>query len=144
MKIFVVLLLLYSSIWAAKIDDFAQKNHYFRDYNSALAVAYLSNKMIMLVIVADFCPWCKKFERKILANKDVSALVTHEFMPIIVDNYRDIGHFPNTLKTKKLPIVYFINPKTQKIIKKSSLYVKKSEFLKTLKEAINIFEENNK
>jgi len=136
MRNIILLFVLFSSIWGAKIDDFAQSNNYFRDYNSALIVAKKENKKIMLVMVADFCPWCKKFERKTLNHKDIQKLVQKNFIPVIVDNYRDIKNYPQEFKTSALPSVYFIDIKTQKSLVKSTLYVKKSDFLKTIKKVL--------
>ena len=134
MKNIVLLFLLLNSLWGAKIDEFADKNNYFRDYNTALTQK--TDKIIMLVLVADFCPWCKKFERKVLENKDVSKIVKQNFVPVIVDNYRDIKHYPKAFSTHQLPTIYFIDSKTKKVLNKSSLYMKKDEFISTMKETI--------
>jgi len=138
MKIIIVLFILLSSVYGAKIDEFAKEASYFRDYNSALVIAKKENKILMLVLVADFCPWCKKFERKTLENKSVSSLVDENFIPVIVDNYRDKEYFPKELSTKKLPRVYFINANTQEVINKSNLYVKKNDFLIIINETLKI------
>ena len=140
-KIF-LLFILSTSLWSAKIDIFANENSYFRGYDLALSVAKKENKTIMLVLVADFCPWCKKFERKTLQNELVSKLVKQNFIPIIVDNYRDVGSYPKKLSTSKLPTIYFINPSTQKTISKSTLYVNKNDFLVTMQKVIKINKEN--
>jgi len=136
MKKIILLFVLISSLWSAKIDTFAQNNSYFRDYNIALKIAKEEHKNIMLVMVADFCPWCKKFERKTLNHKDIDKLVKQNFVPVIVDNYRDIDKYPKEFKTTALPTVYFIDTNTQKSFLKSTLYVKKNHFMKIIQEAI--------
>jgi len=136
MKNIILLFVLISSLWAAKIDDFSKKNSYFRDYNSALVIAKKEHKKIMLVMVADFCPWCKKFERKTLEHEDIQKLVKQNFIPVIVDNYRDKNNYPKKFATSALPTVYFIDSNTQRSVIKSTLYIKKSEFLKIIKDAI--------
>jgi len=136
MKKIILLFLLLGSLWASKIDDFAKENSYFRNYNSALLIAQKENKMIMLVMVADFCPWCKKFERKILNHENIKKLINKNFIPVIVDNYRDKNFYPNKFSTSALPTVYFIDTKSQTSVVKSTLYVKKNDFLKTIQEVI--------
>jgi len=136
MKKIILLFLLLSSLWAAKIDDFARENSYFRDFNSALVRAQKENKIIMLVMVADFCPWCKKFERKTLEHEDIKKLIEQNFIPVIVDNYRDKKYYPKEFTTSALPTVYFINSKTKKSLSKSTLYVNKKDFLKIMQDII--------
>jgi len=138
MKIFILSLLLLSSLYGAKIDTFANESFYYRGYDLALSVARKEQKIIMLVIVADFCPWCKKFERKTLQNELVAKLIKKNFIPIIVDNYRDKKFYPNKFSTKKLPAVYFIDSNTQETISKSILYIKKNDFLSTIQKVIKI------
>ena len=135
MKIFFILLIIYTSVFAAKIDDFAKEASYYRDYNTALKISKKENKIIMLVLVADFCPWCKKFERKTLEHKAIMELVDKNFTPIIVDNYRDTQNYPKKFTSSRLPTVYFIDSSTQKVLSKSSLYLKKNDFLKQMQKA---------
>lgn len=144
MKSIILLCILLSSIWGAKIDSFAKETSYLRDYSSGLKAAELQDKLIMLVLVADYCPWCKKFERKTLSNKSVSKLVKEHFIPVIVDSYRDKSSYPKKFYTSTLPTVYFINPKTQNILNVSTLYVKKNEFIKSIKKALKLFKEEKK
>lgn len=140
MKYILLLFVFLTCVNGAKIDTFANKYSYYRGYDLALSVAKKENKMIMLVLVADFCPWCKKFERKILQDNLISKLIKQHFIPVIVDNYRDDDSFPKELSTSRLPTTYIIDANTQKIIKKSTLYITKNDFLVTMQEAINIYE----
>jgi len=68
MKILLTLLTLVSFIYAAEIDNFAAEMNYGRSYDMAIKSAKAQNKMVMLLVVADYCPWCKKFERKTLTD----------------------------------------------------------------------------
>lgn len=142
MKIFILIFSIFITLYGAKIDEFAKESSYFRDYNLALKVAQKEDKIIMLVLVADFCPWCKKFERKTLKNESISKLVKQNFIPVIVDNYRDTGFFPKELYTSKLPTIYFINPFTQKVLNTSTLYVKQNDFSISIKEALKLFQKS--
>jgi len=55
MKIITLTLLLFATLFGAKIDEFATKAGYQRDYNTALEMAKKQNKEIMLLVVADYC-----------------------------------------------------------------------------------------
>ncbi len=144
MKILFLIFTLLISLNAAKIDNFAKSASYYRDYNLALANAQKQHKILMLVLVADFCPWCKKFERKSLEDSSIDKLVKENFIPIIVDSYRDKQKYPKKYFTKKLPTVYFIDSNTKKVLNKSELYVKKSHFRTAIEETISRYKESKK
>ena len=72
----------------------------------------------------------------------VSKLIKQNFIPVIVDNYRDKGSYPEELTTPRLPTTYIIDSKTKKVINKSTLYVNKNDFLVTIQKAINMDKES--
>ena len=39
----------------------------------------------MMVLGADYCPWCRKFERKVLSSKLVNSYINAEVITLIVD-----------------------------------------------------------
>jgi len=135
MKIFITLLLLLTLSNAAKIDKFASEVGYSRDYTSALKIAKKQNKLIMLVVVGDYCPWCKKFERKALKSSLIRKKVKKDFIPVVIDNKRDMGKYPKKFHTKLLPTVYFINPKTEQKVLRVLGYAKKDDFADMMNEA---------
>jgi len=144
MKIFVLIFLFISSLWGAYIDEFAKEVNYLRDYNSALEIAKKENKLIMLVVVADYCPWCKKFERKVLQNVSVSAKIKKDFIPLIVDKYREKEHYPSIYSDSAIPTVIFIEPKNEKNLYKSTSYINKQDFLSDINETLTIYREKSK
>lgn len=128
MKIVLSLLLMFTLGLSAQIDEFAHEVNYSRDYAKALEVAKEQNRLLMLVVVGDYCPWCKKFERKTLNSKEISARVSNEFVPIIIDRASDKGKYPDEFYSKRIPTVFFIDPKTQKSVFESMGYMKPSKF----------------
>nr|WP_321268382.1 thioredoxin family protein [uncultured Sulfurimonas sp.] len=136
MKILLALLLMFSLAFSAQIDEFASEVNYSRDYNSALKVAKEQNKLLMLVIVGDYCPWCKKFERKTLTSKEIKSRVSKDIVPIIIDNTKDRGNYPEEFYTQRIPTVLFINPKTQKSLHQTLGYTKKKEFSQDIDSAV--------
>jgi len=144
MKLFLLLLTLFSLSWAAQIDEFASEVSYERDYSKALEKAKEKNKVLMLVLVGDYCPWCKKFERKTLKSKEVREEVEKNFIPIVVDKFKDKGKYPQAFYAPVIPAVYFIDPKTEKPLLETVAYMKKGEFLENTEDALSLFNEGVK
>ena len=139
MKYFILLTLMFSLSFAAQIDEFASDVNYMRDYNSAIKVAKEQNKPIMLLVVTNYCPWCKKFERKTLKSSMIKELVQKDFIAVVIDKKTDEGKYPKEYKAPLVPTVYFIDPKTQKPLYESLGYMKKKTFSKEMNVALNIY-----
>ncbi|MDY0232677.1 MAG: thioredoxin family protein [Sulfurimonas sp.] len=135
MKILISLILMFTLGLSAQIDEFASEVNYSRDYAQALQIAKEQNKLIMFVAVGDYCPWCKKFERKTLNSKEIKARVSGEFVPLIIDRVSDKGKYPEEFYAQVVPTVFFINPKTQKSVFESMGYMKPSDFSSDLDSA---------
>ncbi|WP_324170889.1 thioredoxin family protein [Sulfurimonas sp.] len=139
MKIFISLLLISTLAISAQIDEFASTNNYSRDYNSAAKIAKKHNKLIMLVVVSDYCPWCKKFEKKTLSSDLVKNKVQKNLIPIIINKNKDKEKYPAKFYSKLVPTVIFINPKTSKRVYESLGYMKKSDFIQEIDIALKKF-----
>jgi thioredoxin-related protein len=135
---------MFTFAFSSHIDDFASEANYSRDYNSALKQAKEQNKLIMLVVVGDYCPWCKKFERKTLTSSEVKNKTSKEFIPVIIDRVNDEGTYPPEFHSKLIPTVYFINPATQKHVYESLGYMKKNEFSKEMDAALTSYAKEKK
>ncbi|QOY51167.1 thioredoxin family protein [Candidatus Sulfurimonas baltica] len=144
MKIFIITLLFITSLLGARIDEFAKEAGYMREYVSALKIAKKENKMVMLLLVADYCPWCKKFQRKTLQSSPLSTKIKQDFIPVIVDKYREKEHYPSIYSNSSIPAVFFIDPKSENSLFKSISYVNKKDFLSNINEAIAIYKEKSK
>jgi len=144
MKIVLILLTVLSLCWSAQIDEFASEVTYERDYQVALKKAKDENKPLMLVLVGDYCPWCKKFERKTLKSSEVRAEVQKNFVGLVMDKYKDKGSYPKGFYAPVIPAVYFIDPKNEKSVLETVAYMKKREFLSNAEDALSIFEEGKK
>lgn len=133
MKLILSMLVLTASLFGAHIDEFASQMGYYRDYDTALLEAQKKNKPIMLVVVGDYCPWCRKFERQTLQKNEVAIYVEDHFIPVIVDRNLDKEHYPPTYYSLRIPTVFFIEPKKQELLFESMGYLKQSEFLETMR-----------
>ncbi len=137
MKILMTLLTLFSFIYAAQIDEFAADVHYLRNYDTAVKTAKKQNKIVMLVVVADYCPWCKKFERKTLKDSAVMTKTNESFVGIVIDKYKDKGKYPQEFSAPLIPAVFFIDPKNQKSLFETVAYMKSDEFMENMDYALN-------
>lgn len=144
MKIILILLTLFTLSFSAQIDEFASEVSYERDYNKALKMAQEQNKILMLVLVGDYCPWCKKFERKTLKSQEVRDEVAKNFVPLVMDKYKDKGKYPDAFYAPVIPAVYFVDPKSEKSLLETVAYMKKAEFLDNADDALGLFPKEDK
>ena len=131
MKKIVLIILTTLSLAASDITEFAKQMSYEIDYKIALQKAKSSNKKLMFVMVTNYCPWCRKFEKRTLAKDEVNLIVHKKYIPLILN--REKGEFPKKFYTKRIPVVLFINPKTEEIVHQSLGFKNTSDFVKELK-----------
>ncbi|MBU0720518.1 thioredoxin family protein [bacterium] len=135
-KFFIIFFTMAMTLFGANIDTFAANMGYYRDYDTALVQAKKENKPLMLVLVGDYCPWCRKFERKTLQRESVALSVNKNFIPLIVDRNLDKKSYPEAYSSPRIPTTYFIDPKKGAKLFESLGYVKKDEFLATIDEVL--------
>lgn len=132
MKFFILLFTFTFTLFGAQIDKFASDMGYYRNYDTAMMQAKKENKVLMLVVVGDYCPWCRKFERKTLKRASIAMSINKKYIPLIVDKKFDKKNFPEKYHAKRVPTVYFIEPKNELMVFESLGYVKKDEYQDTL------------
>lgn len=135
MKKLLILLLLGLTLFGSNIDEFAKDMNFERDYDTALSKAKKENKVLMMVLSSNYCPWCRKFENKTLSSKLIKSKLDKEVISLVVDKNFDEGDFPAKFKTQFTPRVFFINPKDESILNESRGYIKKKDFLEYLDDA---------
>lgn len=106
--------------------NFASEMKYETSYEEAVKKSKKVRKNIMLVLVSNYCPWCRKFEQRVLLKNEVNALIQKNYIPLIIN--REKGSFPKEFDTGFTPIVHFIDYKTQKSYKNVIGYNNKDEF----------------
>lgn len=122
-------------------EKLVQKMNYENSYEKAIAKAKKINKPLMMVVGIDGCPWCNKFEAKVLTRKSIDKIVQKNFIPLSVEKEKDT--FPKQFKLNGVPFVLFIEPKKQKMFYKSFGYKSKREFKTELDKAIEISQNKN-
>lgn len=106
--------------------DIAEALGYETNFDAAVTRAKKEHKNVMLVLVSNFCPWCRKFEQQVLRKTDVNALVHDKYVPVILNKEKDA--FPPELNLSFTPIVHFIDPATLKSYHKIVGYNEREEF----------------
>lgn len=139
MKKLLTLLLLTLTLFGANIDKFASEMGFERDYKSALAKAKKENKPLMMVLGADYCPWCRKFERKTLSSKLIKPELEKEVITLVVDKKFDIESFPKKFQTQLTPRVFFIDPKDGESFYESVGYIKRKAYMQKLQEMKKLY-----
>ncbi|HEY9129500.1 MAG TPA: thioredoxin fold domain-containing protein [Sulfurovum sp.] len=112
-------------------ENFASEMKYETNFDEAVKRSKKENKNIMLVLVSNYCPWCRKFEQRVLLKEEVNSIVQTNYIPLILNKEKD--PFPKEFDTGFTPIIHFIDHKTQKSYKNVIGYNNKDEFTYILK-----------
>lgn len=107
-------------------ENFASEMKYETNFDEAVKKSKKLQKNIMLVLVSNYCPWCRKFEQRVLLKEDVNSIIQKNYIPLIINREKD--PFPKEFDTGFTPIVHFIDHKTQKSYKNVVGYNNKDEF----------------
>jgi len=127
MKKIVLILLFVTLAFAQSYKEFAKEYKYETEYAKALKRAKAEKKDILLVQITNYCPWCRKLEKKVLASKRVNKEVQKNYIPLIVN--REEGTLDKRFDTPIVPVSYIISYKDDtKFISKPG-YQSKSDFL---------------
>ncbi len=131
MKLLILWLTLTFALFASNARDAAFMLDFHDDYRVALEKAREEDKLLMLVIVQEACPYCEMMVEKTLSDPEVTT-VLKKFVSVIIDKH---GEFPEEFRTRITPVCFFIDPKNGAGIWESLGYVKAKPFLDVLKDA---------
>jgi len=128
---FLLILALLSTMALASVDTFAKEMAYETNYEKALARAKKEHKDIMFVLVTNYCPFCRKFEKRALMATEVDKIVKANYIPLIIN--RERHNFPKRFESQRIPITYFISYKDDTQFEHALGYKPKKEFIEYLK-----------
>lgn len=83
------------------------------DYEAALKQAKVEKKQVYMLITAEGCKWCRKFEATTLQDKAILELLNKKYVLLHVD--KDLDFFPKKFDSKRVPRHYFITDKGEEI-----------------------------
>lgn len=127
MKSILVVALLTISLFGNNYKEFAKKVNYEIDYKVALQKAKEEKKDLMLFMVANFCPWCIKFEKLVLKKERYNKMIHKKYIPVIIN--REEKNFPKKFDTPIVPTAYFVDYKTEEIKEKVVGYANRAVFI---------------
>jgi len=132
MKILLVIFSLVYTLFAADAESAAMELDFHERYKTALAEAKEENKMLLLVVVQDPCPFCDKLVHNTLGDEDVKKALKGYVGVVLNKRAKDL---PKAFQTSMTPMTFFIDPKKENSVWESLGYVKKAQFLDDIKEA---------
>lgn len=130
MKKLLIIIMLSLALFADGYKDFAKEMAYETEYKTALERAKKENKKLMVLMITNYCPWCSKFEKKTLMDKNVDNKIKSNYIPLIIN--RQEGNFPNYLNAPVVPVTFFIEPNKEEITYESIGFSNKIDFLNLL------------
>lgn len=95
----------------------AQTNIDWYDYGeAAFDQAAKRNRPLFILIYADWCEWCKKYELETLETKPIRGRLADEWVPVLVDYDREPG-LARKLGATLVPTTVLVTPKGEKILR---------------------------
>jgi len=113
-------------------ETFAKVMGYEVEYDAAKKRALKAGKPLMVFMTTSYCPWCRKLENRILSQVEIDAKIKEQYVPVMLNLDKD--RYPSALgKTRFTPIIYIIDPTTEKILHQFTGYSSREDFLQLLK-----------
>ncbi|GEM_PF-528253 len=118
---------------ASEHIPFATKMHYETDYKKALGKAKKEQKLLMVFMSTNYCPWCRKLENRVLSREDIDKDIKAQFVPLML-NFSE-KNFPSQFNDIAItPVLYILDPQTEKIENTFVGYNNHESFLQFLKQ----------
>ena len=137
MKIFLLSLLLVSTLFAITAKDYAPTLNALTNIDDAYIKAKSDKKsMILVIVIKDGCHWCEKMVEQTLQDKAVKD--TLDDTVIVLTDFD--SKLSKTYKTERTPSLYFIDVKTKKSVYEQVGYEKPGSFMITIHSAIDALE----
>lgn len=94
-----------------------QTNIDWHDYGeTAFDQAAKRNRPLFILIYADWCEWCKKYELETLETKPIQDRLAKDWVPVLVDYDREPG-LARKLGATLVPTTLLATPKGDKILR---------------------------
>lgn len=119
------------------VSVFASEINWNSSYDQALEQAKKENKPLMVLITSEQCRWCRKLENTTLKDESIINHINGKFQAVNV--IRDKSVYPKILSAKMVPMSYFIDPKTGKVLSSIPGYWESEDYNSILDEALQKF-----
>lgn len=104
--------------------------HWGNDFEAAVTTAMQRNKPVLLEFYSDGCPWCKQMDKTIHPYPPAIELINREFVAVRLTGRKDLRekyHTPGN------PATIVIDPKTQRVIRRTYGYREPGGYILMLK-----------
>lgn len=102
-------------------------------FEEALVQAKQNNKLILVELIMEFCPYCERMEKFVLSKDDVAKIVDEYYVFIKLDINKET--VPEHLTSRLTPTFYFLSSDGETIIEEIKGASSKSDFIKYLNKA---------
>lgn len=106
-------------------------------YDQALSKAKKENKPLMVLITSEQCRWCRKLENTTLQDESIVNRINGNFQ--VVNVTKDKSNYPKNLTAKMVPMSYFLDPKTGKVLYSIPGYWESEDYNSILDDALQKF-----
>lgn len=106
-------------------------------YDQALSKAKKENKPLMVLITSEQCRWCRKLENTTLQDESIVNRINGKFEAVNV--IKDKSNYPKNLTAKMVPMSYFLDPKTGKVLYSIPGYWESEDYNSILDDALQKF-----
>ncbi len=112
-------------------------------FDEGAALARQNNKKILIDVYTDWCIWCKKMDKEVYTNEEVSKAIASHFVGVKLNAESSKGvtfngekideaRFARTLNVTGYPTIVFLDPAAQPITKLGG-FMDAKEFVKALR-----------
>jgi thioredoxin-related protein len=127
--------LLLVCLWAVGL--FGAEIAWNGSYDQALSKAKKENKPVMVLITSETCRWCRKLENTTLQDDEIVGRINSKFQAVNVT--KDKSNYPKNLSAKMVPMSYFLDPKTGKVLYSIPGYWGTEDYNSVLDDALQKF-----
>ncbi|MBT5935755.1 thioredoxin family protein [Sulfurimonas sp.] len=124
---YIVIIMLMSTLaYGQSYKEFAKKFSYELSYEQAMKRAKEEKKDVLLIQVSNYCPWCRKLEKRTLSSDKINKLIQQKYIPLIVN--RQEGTLHKRFATPVVPVSYIIDYRDDTKFKSFPGYQSKTDF----------------
>ncbi len=108
---------------------FSQVNFMDYDQEKIQKLSQKGNKLVFLYFTADYCAPCKKFEKEVLNDEEVSKYINEFYIPVKITSYGMVLDDSLTISIKNkyniigFPVMIFLNNKDKIIFQKHGFHL---------------------
>lgn len=121
-----ILLLLLFTVWSFG-------GQVFYNYEKAVEEAKKQNKLLMVVMEQEHCPWCHRFKERTLKSAPVETAIEEHFILTYLD--KNDENTPKFLAVPITPVTLMLDRKNN-VIHETIGYVNKNQFMENINDVL--------